>query len=279
MRFVTETVVPKDRSKLHQHDDDLRQLCEPFTSSTQSKDSSRLTYSYDKALAIMSERSVEEIQARIAALKTQIAQAEGQPLPSADYSDSSSPSSTAAKTITTPKTVQQTKLSVHQVTTQSDPRHTAIHYALPDGDVIPTPLKSQNDDVDYSYAKDGSVYYTDKLEKQRDVWEKPAWAMGTKPLKTSELTDKIRSGEDLARPITFFNGRDASESAEANGMIVNLSGSSGNRIAAVDSKIEWTKPAWAAEKVSLRDTANGERLTKGKEIAKPIGGIRQPPGA
>lgn len=219
------------------------------------------------------ERSIEEIQARIAELKARIAQAEGRPIPSMEQVDTmeSSKGSNGAS----PTRKFAPKLKVDQVSTQVDPRNSVIQYDKPEGiDVVPTPLKSQNEDVDYSYAKDGSVYYTDKLEKKRDVWEKPAWAMGDKPLKTSEFTEKIRSGEDLARPITFFNGRDESESAEANGMIVNLSGS-GNRIRPVDSKIEWQKPNWA-EKVNLRETNNGEKLYQGQEIAKPIGGIRQP---
>jgi hypothetical protein len=216
------------------------------------------------------ERSIDEIQARIAALKAKIAEAEGKPVPKAS-------NASTIDTAVSPRTTEfKPKLAIDQVSTKSDPRNTVIQYAKPEGiDVVPTPLKSQNDDVDYSYAKDGSVYYTDKLEKKKDIWEKPAWAMGTKPLKTSELSDKIRSGEDLARPITFFNGRDESESAEANGMIVNLSGSSGNRIKPVDSKIEWQKPGWA-EKVNLRETNNGEKLNQGQEIAKPIGGIREP---
>ncbi|GKY90999.1 hypothetical protein MPSEU_000072700 [Mayamaea pseudoterrestris] len=222
------------------------------------------------------ERSIEEIQARIAALKATIAEAEGKPVANIESTNTSisnqgnNSSNAPATKLFTPK------LAVDQVSTKSDPRHAVIQYAKPQGiDVVPTPLKSQNDDVDYSYAKDGSVYYTDKLEKQRNVWEKPAWAMGTKPLKTSEFSEQLRSGDDLARPITFFNGRDESESAEANGMIVNLSGSSGNRIKPVDSKIEWTKPAWS-EKVNLRETNNGEKLHQGREIAKPIGGIRAP---
>jgi hypothetical protein len=209
----------------------------------------------------MREESIEDLQARIAAIKAKIAAAEG----------SSSPVETSNET----HAIIKPKLSVKQVSAKSDPRNVAIHYAKPKGgDVIPTPLKSQNQDVDYSYAKDGSLYYTDKLEKKRDVWEKPAWAMGNRPLKTSELSEKIRSGEDLARPITFFNGRDESETAEANGMIVNLSGS-GNRIKPVDNKIEWQKPGWT-EKVNLRGTKNGALPTKGQEIVKPIGGISQP---
>jgi hypothetical protein len=213
------------------------------------------------------DQSIEEIQARIAALKAQIAEAEGRPFPVDEQSTTSSPTSVTRHF--------KPKLAVDQVSTKVDPRNAAIQYAKPEGiDVVPTPLKSQNEDVDYSYAKDGSVYYTDKLEKKKDIWEKPAWAMGKKPLNTSEFSEKLRSGEDLARPITFFNGRDESESAEANGMIVNLSGS-GNRIKPVDSKIERQKPAWA-EKVNLRETNNGEKLNQGKEIAKPIGGIRSP---
>ena len=198
----------------------------------------------------MGEESIEELQAKIAALKAKIGEAEGRPAVPAGPEPAVSPSPPSSGV--RGEAPFAPKVAVGRVDAAVDPRRAAIQSDRPEGaDVVPTPLRVQNADVDYSFARDGSLYYTDKLEKNREVWEKPAWAKGNAPLRTLERTEKVRSGEDLARPITFFNGRDASESAEANGMIVNLSGSSGNRIQPVESKIEWEKPAWT-EKVKLR---------------------------
>jgi hypothetical protein len=112
-------------------------------------------------------------------------------------------------------------------------------------------------------------------------WEKPAWATGTKLKKTGKsVTD------NLAKPITDLpHMKDGAapgfEKPQWTGEVKEDKGIHGDLAKPItnaphggaDPNLQFQKPDWTKEPV-LHTTSKGEKLKEGKEIARPIGGIK-----
>lgn len=84
--------------------------------------------------------------------------------------------------------------------------------------------------------------------EQHLSWERPAWTKQT--LKVTEKGQRAKNGETLAAPVT------------------NIA-----HVAAETADYQFQKPEWTRN-AGLRSTGKFERLQEGKDIVRPIGGIK-----
>jgi hypothetical protein len=113
-------------------------------------------------------------------------------------------------------------------------------------------------------------------------WEKPAWATGTNLKKTGKTP-----AADLAKPITnlphlktgdapgFEKPQWTAEVKEDKGIEGDLAKPITNlpHGGVADPNLQFQKPEWTKE-AGLHNTGKGDKLKEGKDIARPIGGIK-----
>jgi hypothetical protein len=125
----------------------------------------------------------------------------------------------------------------------------ALKAQLAQKESVATPLASLNKDANYTIDKDKGRYFTDKPEK-KSQWNKPQWATGNTGgnthLKTTEKGQAMQQQGDLARPITYVNGKEltAHDIAVGAGLGANAGGSTATQIG-------WQKPKWSQVRVHL----------------------------
>ena len=123
------------------------------------------------------------------------------------------------------------------------------------------------------------------MDDNRDfAWEKPAWATKGPGLRKTGRGDQMVNGGDLAAPITDLPHMDKNGPFRKPGWtgdvdkiekptedlakpITSLPHSGNNK------SLEFEKPDWTKKPV-LHASDKGEALKSGKEIARPIGGIK-----
>jgi hypothetical protein len=120
-------------------------------------------------------------------------------------------------------------------------------------------------------------------DEERDLsWQKPDWAKKGPALRSTGRADQMKAG-DLASPITSLphqkdNGpfkkpewtEDVSQMDVPTGDLAKPITSlphSGNK------DLSFQKPSWTTSS-PVKATAKGEAMKSGKEIARPIGGIK-----
>ena len=112
-------------------------------------------------------------------------------------------------------------------------------------------------------------------------WEKPAWTKGLGLRKTGKSAT-----ENLAKPITDLpHLKDASvphfEKPQWTGEVKEDKGIEGDLAkpitslphGAEDPSLQFQKPEWTKD-AGLAATGKGDKLKEGKDIARPIGGIK-----
>ncbi|EEC45073.1 predicted protein [Phaeodactylum tricornutum CCAP 1055/1] len=121
-------------------------------------------------------------------------------------------------------------------------------------------------------------------EEERDLsWEKPSWAKNGPALRATGRADQMKGG-DLASPITNLPHQKEDgpfEKPEWTGTVsqkVHPSQDLAKPITSLPhggagSSLAFEKPSWTKES-NVKITKKGEAMKSGKEIARPIGGIK-----
>eukprot|EP00522_Entomoneis_paludosa_P015431 CAMPEP_0172444066 /NCGR_PEP_ID=MMETSP1065-20121228/4195_1 /TAXON_ID=265537 /ORGANISM="Amphiprora paludosa, Strain CCMP125" /LENGTH=124 /DNA_ID=CAMNT_0013194485 /DNA_START=47 /DNA_END=421 /DNA_ORIENTATION=+ len=113
------------------------------------------------------------------------------------------------------------------------------------------------------------------------TWEKPAWAKGA-TLKKTGRGDAVKQGGNLAAPITDLPHQEKQnfEKPGWTGDVEHIEKPQSDLAKPItniretgDKNLEFEKPEWTKKKV-LKDSGKGEAIKSGKEIARPIGGIK-----
>lgn len=112
------------------------------------------------------------------------------------------------------------------------------------------------------------------------AWEKPSWATGGVSLKSTGRADKMKGDGNLAAPITSLPHQKETgpfQKPEWTGNVAasNINGDLAKPITAAtqNANLAFQKPDWT-KAPNVRATAKGDALKEGKEIARPIGGIK-----
>ena len=114
-------------------------------------------------------------------------------------------------------------------------------------------------------------------EEEKDLsWEKPAWAKNGPGLRK---TGANAATGKLEKPITSLPHQkddgpfSKPEWTEDVGHMPKPEGDLAKPVTTATSAPGWEKPDWTKKPV-LKGTGKGEKLREGKEIARPIGGIK-----
>lgn len=157
-----------------------------------------------------------------------------------------SPSRSSKPAVTTTETTTTTTTTTYVTTTRVEASGKGAITSTTTS-ATSTTSNNPNEDVQYSYSKDGKTYYTDKLEKQEKLaWKKPEWTSSS-PLRKTNKGVVLKERGTLEKPIVI----PADKSVEK------------------ETGIGWSKPSWTKEKV-LKSTEKGSALKSGVEIARPI---------
>jgi hypothetical protein len=118
-------------------------------------------------------------------------------------------------------------------------------------------------------------------DDDRDLsWQKPDWTKNTK-LRPTGKADKLKEG-DLAKPITMlphmkedgpFEKPQWTGEVKQEKNIADPAKPITSLPHAGETDLSFQKPDWTKEN-KLRGTGKGDALKSGKEIARPIGGIK-----
>ena len=128
--------------------------------------------------------------------------------------------------------------------------------------VSPDPSRNPNGDIQYSFSRDGRVYYTDRIEKKIE-WQKPSWTK-QKILKPTPKGEELKAQGTLEKPITFpVNKGDGINKYVQPTEILRRSNGLGEK------DIGWEKPEWTKKPV-LKTTDKGCAIKMGVEIVRPI---------
>ena len=120
-------------------------------------------------------------------------------------------------------------------------------------------------------------------DQERDLsWKKPDWASGVKLKKTGKA-DVMKTEGNLAAPITSLPHQKADgpfQKPEWTGDVKDQPRPEGKIEKPItelphsgDKNLAFEKPEWT-KNAGLAATGKGEALKSGKEIARPIGGIK-----
>jgi hypothetical protein len=121
-------------------------------------------------------------------------------------------------------------------------------------------------------------------DQQQDIsWKKPDWATGTK-LKSTGKGQQMMTEGNLASAITNlphskadgegnFAKPEWTDGVSESKVHGNLAKPITNLPHGEGKGLTFEKPAWT-QNAGLRDTGKGTALKSGKEIARPIGGIK-----
>lgn len=115
------------------------------------------------------------------------------------------------------------------------------------------------------------------------AWEKPAWATKGPGLRKTNRGQGMVNGQDLAAPITLLphlNKDGPFQKPEWTEEVAHIEKPSSDLARPITSlphsgnkDLEFEKPDWVKNPV-LHESDKGAALKSGKEIARPIGGIK-----
>ncbi|KAL7578788.1 hypothetical protein ACA910_016012 [Epithemia clementina (nom. ined.)] len=122
------------------------------------------------------------------------------------------------------------------------------------------------------------------MDDNRDfAWEKPAWATQGPGLRKTGRGEQMVGGRDLAAPITtlpHLNKDGPFEKPQWTGEVDKIPKPTTDLAKPItslphsgDKSLEFQKPEWTKKPV-LHESDKGQALKSGKEIARPIGGIK-----
>jgi hypothetical protein len=123
-------------------------------------------------------------------------------------------------------------------------------------------------------------------EEQDLSWKKPDWATNGPKLKSTGKGDEVKSGGNLAAPITNLPHQKEDgpfQKPEWTGDVANKESTIDGDLAkpitnlphadVKGANLAFEKPDWTKQPV-LKSSNKGEALKSGAEIARPIGGIK-----
>ena len=118
-------------------------------------------------------------------------------------------------------------------------------------------------------------------------WQKPAWATGGTKLRSTGKADVLKTGGNLAAPITDLPHQKKEDlTFQKPEWTGEVEGKVGQRVhgdlakpitslphAGADKNLAFEKPDWTKKPV-LHTSAKGEAMKAGASISRPIGGIK-----
>jgi len=178
-------------------------------------------------------------------------------------------------TTTTTKTVSSTSKTSKKPTIARKPKVVVTTTTRTENIVAPPSPQKKTEIVHGASARSPSTtvksFHVEKDEAKPLGWEKPDWTK--KPvLKKTLQGEAVKHGESLAKPVTFPVGKGdvVNRRAQPDEVLMYKGGPDAEE----ERDLSWKKPSWATNS-PLKQTSLGVALKSGKDIHRPIGGIKQ----